>query len=425
MRILWVTNVVFPHVANRTEIPGSISGGWLYNLADKLSERGEISLGVVIAYVGGEFRMLREHNIDFYLIPMTRFGFLFGTQSQKRLIRRTVEAFNPDIIHLHGAELPFASNFIKLFPERKIVLNIQTLSSGIRRELFAGMKLCDVLRCVTLREALSLRGIILRMAYANIRVKRETWYFRNIRYIIGSTLWDAAFLKGNGFTGKYYPCPYLFRDEFYSEENRWQIDTIERHSIMTGQAAEPLKGSHILIEAVFYVKKEIPDVRLYIPGPDLLSDYYLKRYGYARYIRRLIKKLSLQDTVVFTGPLDAGAMARRMKLSNAVVVPSAVELGSSTLCEGMLLGMPVIASFRGGMTESISHGRSGYYYDFKEKYLLAAYIKRIFESDALAIEFSRNARTAALREHGAETCVNAFCSAYNDIIAGGKPYGTL
>lgn len=419
MRILWVTNVVFPHVANRTGISGSISGGWLYNLADRLSERGEISLGVVIAYVGGEFLMLREHNIDFYLIPMTRVGFLFGTQNKNRLIRRTVEAFNPDIIHLHGAELPFGKNFIKLFPERKIVLNIQTLSSGIRQELFAGMKFSDVLRSVTLRESLSLKGIILRTVHAGIRAKREERYFRSVRYIIGSTLWDAAFLRCDGFTGRYYHCPYLFRDEFYSDENKWEIDTMERHSIITGQAAEPLKGLHVLIEAVFYVKRDIPDVRLYIPGPDLLSEFYLKRYSYARYIRWLIKKLALQDSVVFTGRLDAGAMAQRMKTANVVVIPSAVELGSSTLCEGMLLGMPVIASFRGGMTESISHGHSGYYYDFKEKYLLAAYIKRIFENDALAIKFSHNARAAALRVHGAEACVNAFCDAYKDITARG------
>ena len=419
MRVLWVTNVIFPHVANRLGIPGSISGGWLYSLADRLSEQDGISLGVVTAYVGSEFEMLRVHNIDFYLIPMTRFGFLFGTKKKNRLLRRAVEVFNPDIIHIHGTELPIGINFIKLFPERKIVLNIQTLSAGIRQEQFAGMKPADVLRCVTLREILSLKGVLLRRVHSAIRAKREECYFSSVRYIIGSTLWDAAYLRCNGFTGAYYHCPYLFRDEFYAEENMWDASTMERHSIVTGQAAEPLKGLHILIKAVYYVKREIPDVKLYVPGPDLLSEYFLKRYGYAGHIRRLIKKLGLQDSIVFIGKLDAGAMARRMKTANVVVVPSAVELGSSTLCEAMLLGAPVVASFRGGMTESFLHGHSGYYYDFKEKYLLAAYIKRIFEDDALAKKFSCNARAAALRTHGAEECVKTFCNAYQDIATCG------
>lgn len=419
MRILWVVNVVFPHVTDRIGIAGSISGGWLYHLADRLSARDGLSLGVAIAYVGSEYLMLKEHNIDFYLIPMTRFGFLFGTQSKDRLICRTVEAFKPDIIHIHGAELPFGIRFIKLFPERKIVLNVQTLASGIRQELFAGMKPADVLRCVTLREALSLKGILPRMMYASLRARREARYFRSVRYVIGSTLWDAAHVKCNGYAGKYYRCPYLFRGEFYSEENKWSLETMERHAIVTGQAAEPLKGLHVLIEAVYYVKRDIPDVRLYVPGPDLLSEHYLKRYGYARYISRLIKKLDLQDSVLFTGRLDDEALVRRMKTANAVVVPSAVELGSSTLCEAMLLGVPVIASFRGGMTESFSHGHSGYYYDFKEKCLLAAYIKRVFEDDTRAAAFSRNARTAALCEHGVEKCIDTFCAAYQDIVLRG------
>lgn len=416
MRVLWVTNVVFPLVTGRLSLRGSASGGWLYHLADRLSDMDTIDLCVASAYIGKETILLKEHGIDFYLFPMSRIEFLFGTRKNNHMIRHMVETFHPDLIHIHGAELPFGINFVKLFSNHKIVLNIQTLSVPLYKEQFAGMRFADLWMNRCIWETFTLKGPVMRIIYAAFRVNLEKKYFKSIPYIIGSTLWDKAYLTCNTTFKAYFCCPYLFRKEFYDRENRWSLSEMERHSIMTGQAVEPFKGLHVLIKALYYVKKKVADVKLYIPGPDLLSACCLKRYGYAKYIQKLIHRLDLRASVIFTGPLDASKMAQRMKHSNVVVVPSAVELGSSTLCEAMLLGVPVISSFRGGMTESFEHGKSGYFYDFNEKYLLATYLLKIFNNDALAEELSHNAQIAAMKVHDPAICTNTVLSAYEHIV---------
>lgn len=416
MRVLWVSNVVFPCAAEKLGLTVSASGGWMYDFAESLAHRDGISLGVAAAYTGREFRALRIHDIDFYLIPVSGAGFLLGTKKAAPYIRLTVQAFCPDILHIHGAEMPLGLQFIRLYPKLPAVLNIQTLLGEVRREQFAGMCFSDILRSFTPREFLALKSPLMRKCYAAIREKRERQYLRSVRFVIGSTRWDRAFLACGPFNGTYFHCPYLFRKEFYNPEYRWDLQHMERHSVLTGQAAEPLKGLHVLLEAVYYVKREIPDIRLYIPGPDLLSKRFQSLYGYARYIGRLIRRLSLTETVVFTGQLDASSMARRMQNANVVVVSSAVELGSSTLCEAMLLGVPMIASFRGGMTETFQHGQSGFYYDFSQKYLLADYIKSVLLDDSLAQKFSQNVRVAALHGHSEETCTGALLEAYHKML---------
>lgn len=417
MRILWVSNVIFPYVAEKLGLAVSASGGWMYDFAESLARRDGVFLGVAAAYDGREFRVFRMHGIDFYLIPMSRAGFLLGTEKAEPHIRLAVEAFHPDILHIHGAEMPLGLQFVSLYPKLPAVLNIQTLLSEVRREQFAGMCLSDILPSVTPREFLALKGPLMRKIYAVLREKREQRYLHSVRYVIGSTRWDRAFLSCGHFNGTYFHCPYLFRKEFYQPGYRWDLLRMERHSILTGQAAEPLKGLHVLLEAVYYVKREVPDVHLYIPGPNLLSKHFQSQYGYARYIGRLIRRLSLTDTVVFTGQLDASSMARRIQTANVVVVPSAVELGSSTLCEAMLLGAPVIAAFRGGMTESFEHGQSGFYYDFTQKYLLADYIKSVLLDDSLAQRFSQNARMTAQQRYSEETCVGTLLEVYREMLA--------
>jgi glycosyltransferase involved in cell wall biosynthesis len=330
-----------------------------------------------------------------------------------RFIKRD---FSPDIIHIFGSEFPLGLTFIKFFQKQKIVLNIQTLACRLETEMDGGLNSFDFIKNLSLRECFALKSHFMRRIYAGYRSRNERRYFEKVNYVIGSTLWDKAYIRNNYPWIKYYSCQYLFRKAFY-EGNKWSACLAQPNSILVGQAAAPHKGLHILLKALFYVKKEIENIKLYIPGPDLLSRQFMNNYSYARYIHSIIHKYHLSENVVFTGPLGEREMMERMLLSQMVVVPSAIELGSSMLCEAMLLGVPVIAAFRGGMTEKFQHGISGFYYDFPEFYILAEYIKRLLRDQELAKRISSNELVIAHHEHGEEKCIRDFCQTYHKIAA--------
>ena len=139
----------------------------------------------------------------------------------------------------------------------------------------------------------------------------------------------------------------------------------------------------------------MPDVKLYAPGfqdPFSKTDFKSRQQGYEKYLMYLITKLGIRDNVVFTGRLTQQQMAERMEQSHVMVVPSAIENHSSTLREAMAVGVPSIASYVGGIPETIEHGKNGFLFRHEEYIQLADFILRLFNDDEKAKLFSQNGK---------------------------------
>lgn len=418
MKVLWVTNIIFPDVAEHLGIQQMASGGWLTYFLELLSLDTRVDITVLSVYRGKTYKEIKINGVQYYMIPVSKSEFLFGTKKTNKMVVDIVENENPDLIHIHGMEFPLGLQILDLFPDRKIVINVQTVAKGLYKQRNGGMNILDIVSNVCLREILALKGPLMRKIFSGQRVENEKKYLKKAKYFIGNTFYDYAYLNNSGDFFKYFYCPYLYRKEFYTCE-KWDVDNMEKFSIFTGQAAAPLKGLHVLIKALYYLKYDIPEVKLYIPGPDLTNKSFLKNYSYAKYINKLIHTYNLENNVIFLGQLSPERMVSQMQKANVVVVPSAMELGSSMVWEAMLIGTPVVASFRGGMVENFVHGESGFYYDFEEVFMLKEYISRIFYDKELAKKFSGNEIARAIKLHDPDMCKNRFVAAYDKIINGG------
>mgnify|MGYP002429580298 FL=1 len=138
--------------------------------------------------------------------------------------------------------------------------------------------------------------------------------------------------------------------------------------------------------------------------------------GYTRYILHEIKRLGIEDNVVFVGNQDAHGIIKLMLQSNITIVPSAVENASATLREAMHLGVPSIAAFRGGMPELINDGENGFLYDYSEFEFLAGRIMQVFSNDILAEKLSTNAIKTAKKWHDREKNVFDMLQVYHEIL---------
>lgn len=419
MNILWVTSILLPDALEHLNMPSLASGGWLVYFLELLKKDDRINLSIISTYSGKQYKKFNTDNVTYHLIPSNKLDLLSSGKKNDELLKEIVNQENPDLIHVHGTEFTIALKTLEIFNDRKVVINVQTNASKICEHMNDGMKISDFILNALFREIVSFKGPLARKIFAINRAKKEKKIIDKMKHCIGSTFMDYSYITNTNKKLKYYRCPYIFRKEFYNSQ-KWSADDIEEFSIFTGQAAAPLKGLHMLIKAVACLKQDIPGVKLYIPGVDLSNPYYKKRYSYAKYINRLIKKLNLQENVVFTGQLSASEMAERTRKSNVVVVPSAMELGSSMVWEAMLIGTPVISSFRGGMTDNFIHGESGFYYDYDEIFMLKEYILKIFKDKDLATKFSKNAIKIAEDLHNPEKCKDTFVQAYENIIYGGS-----
>ena len=209
-----------------------------------------------------------------------------------------------------------------------------------------------------------------------------------------------------------------FRNEFY--EKKWDIKNIEKHSIYVSQGNYPIKGLHIMLEALNILKNKYPNIKLYIAGKNIYEFNnildYIKFSDYQKFISKIIKKYNLKEHIIYTGMLNAEQVANRLLKSNIYVQASSIENSSNALGEAMLIGTPCVASFVGGTPDMLINNIEGLLYPFGDYGLLAHYISKIFDDNNLAIELSDNARKHAKITHDREINAEQMIKIYKKVI---------
>jgi len=242
----------------------------------------------------------------------------------------------------------------------------------------------------------------------------ETEILNKVEYANCVNSWDSSIVKSINPNIQCFQIDYNLRDEFYSAP-KWDAQKINRYTVFTNPGGVPLKGTHMLIKALALVKKKFPNVKLIVPGMGNNEGKLIINSGYSKYINCLVNKLRLIENITFLGRQSGKEMLENMLKAHVVVVPSAIEGTSLILREAMFLGVPSIASFRGGMADFIRDKESGFLYDFQEYPYLASRILELFRDDDLALKFSQKAIEQAEKAHDREKNPNEYINMYEFI----------
>jgi glycosyltransferase involved in cell wall biosynthesis len=171
--------------------------------------------------------------------------------------------------------------------------------------------------------------------------------------------------------------------------------------------------------ALPYLIREYPDVKVYVAGykPYQENDKRsILKKGYAAYLKKLIYDLGVQDHIEFTGPLKAHQVAETLSKVNAYVLCSTIENSPNTLGEAMMVGTPCVSAYVGGASDMAEDGKEALFYRNDDPKLLAWNLKRIFDSDELALSLSEAAKKKARITHDAERNAQMLIDAYTDIL---------
>jgi glycosyltransferase involved in cell wall biosynthesis len=149
----------------------------------------------------------------------------------------------------------------------------------------------------------------------------------------------------------------------------------------------PRKGLHTLLEALASLPH--PDWRLTVVGGPELDP------AYARAIQRRITDLNLTDQITLAGALSSRELARHLRASHVLAVPSSYEGFGIVYLEAMRFGLPVIAGDAGGPREIVSHGVNGFLAPPGDIAALARYLASLIKSRELLVRLSLGALASA------------------------------
>ena len=398
-----------------TKISG---GGWVENLIDSLAVYPELS--IFSAFYTSSIRRVAYSQLDgvnYIALPARDRRLYTCTPKMVDDLKEMLSRVQPDIVHIIGTEREHDLRLFELAGADRTVVSITGMVSICAKHYYGGVdrkEFCWV----------SIGDIIRRGGPLKEKARFEQWgvyereLLRKAKYVMGRTTWDYACVKQINPQIEYTYCSEIL-NPIYSA-NKWDIRNIVRHRIFVSQATYPLKGFHVLLEAFPQILERYPDTEIYVAGANILSSDTLmdriKRTTYAEYLLRRIDEMDIpREKIHYVGALDAQGMLEQYLKCNVFVLPSIIENSSNSLGEAMCLGVPCIASFVGGVQDTIRNRIDGLFYPFDEPYMLSFFVCKVFEDDSLALELGRNAIPIARERFNPSKVKDATITLYQHI----------
>jgi glycosyltransferase involved in cell wall biosynthesis len=239
---------------------------------------------------------------------------------------------------------------------------------------------------------------------------REIEVFRGVDAVMGRTEWDQAQALAMDPDIRYFHGDEALREEFWKA--RWCVGDCDRFTIVFTNGGEPRRGLETLLRAAALVRTRFPKLRVILAGANVF------RGEYGKSLHELVQKLELSDCVQAPGYLNVDAVAETLRSAHVFVVPSLIENSPNSLCEAMLVGVPCVAAYSGGIPSLISHRESGLMFPPREHTMLAKLVADIFSSDDLAVRLSTQARKVARERHDIDKILGQVIGAYRELTSG-------
>ena len=165
------------------------------------------------------------------------------------------------------------------------------------------------------------------------------------------------------------------------------------------------KGYNYSILAVSHLKKEGIDFQYEIIAKESEENQFL------------INQLELKNQVMFKGNLDHDDVLKEMGSSDILILPSVEEGIANVVLEAMAIGLPVISTNCGGMSEVIKNGENGFLIDYRNPIQIFNAIKvymTLTESEKSRILI--NARRTIETQHNLDNSIDKFSELYSNTL---------
>lgn len=418
MIVLWITNITFPEAVSLlsgNNIPSS-SGSWMIGAAKALVQQPNVTL--VVASVSMRVRELtriKGNKILYYLLPYGK-GNIRVNHDYESFWRVVNNEVHPDIVHIHGTEFSHGLAYIDACGAEHVCISIQGLLSACYLYYCQGLSRSEILNSLTPASLLT-GGIISAQRNFKRRIKYEKEMICRVSHIIGRTCWDRSQVWAINARANYYHCGETLRTVFY-EKPSWKYNQCIPHCIFISQAGYPLKGLHMVLRAMPLVLRSYPDATIRVAGANIIrSSSFIERLrlgNYGNLIRKMIKKDHLENCVSFLGPLGEREMREEYLSCNLFICPSSIENSPNSLGEAQLLGVPVLASFVGGVPDMMC-GDEQHLYRYEDVEVLANKICEIFEMKEMVS--TSDMQLNALKRHDPVSNANGLVEIYKKIIS--------
>jgi glycosyltransferase involved in cell wall biosynthesis len=156
-------------------------------------------------------------------------------------------------------------------------------------------------------------------------------------------------------------------------------------------------------------------LRLEFPNLEVLFCGGVEDARYARCMRELAAREHLGGAR-FLGPLPPADIAELMSRATALVLPSAEENAPMVIAEAMAIGIPVVATRVGGVSDMVTHGETGLLYESGNVDALVECLRSLLIDSSARARLGDLARGRAQAAYAPERVADATVMAYSALL---------
>lgn len=320
-----------------------------------------------------------------------RAGITFFQASTAHAIETGIEAvrrWRPDIIHLHTAMIWHVADAIRRHTNTPIVYHVHSVD---RAEYEIGHEPNQWLaQAIEQGNAISSSDRLIAISESE-RELLEFYYpaDRERVRVVGNGIADSAHAHQSAARPRDSDSPLV---------------------LYSGRLVER-KGIHELLAAVPAILSIEPRARIVLAGgPPYVTPDDLKRQWLPPELA------SHSSRIDFTGWLTPSQLDRWYAAADLLVVPSRYEPFGMVVLEGMLHGLPIVASAIGGPAEILDEGRTGLLVPPRDAHALAEAITRLVKNPALRIRIGAAAAREVRRRWSWPKRVRRMRAVYRELV---------
>lgn len=418
MRVLWFTTTP-SHGASFLNHK-DIGCSWVESLESSLNKIDNIELAIAFLWSGENVQPYKLNKTWYYPVPQkplkgklrklySRWSHKIAVKENVQQYSKIVKEFAPDIIHIFGTE----NDYGMVVPEINVpcVIHIQGSLIVCNHKWYSGLTKGDVFKYSKKWQLLRGHGLFHSYFTFKKAADRERIIFKNSRHLAGRTDWDRRLTSVLSPAAHYFHCEEMMRPAFYlhqwtqgSNQRQYTLISVIRNVIYKG--LETVYESKKMLDQVF------PELEIVwkIAGID-------KQDEIAYLVGRKYDGVYEETGIELLGPLQENELLNEMLNADLFVHPSHVENSSNSLCEAMLLGMPAVATYAGGVSSLLTDKKEGILVQDGDPYALAGAIAELIRERNYANSLGVNARNRAIARHDPGKIVNDVINMYSSVIS--------
>lgn len=410
MKVLWF-EVTTP---GRYTNENAIIAGWQDSLENIIKEVPNVEL--YISFISPQGSNIKVIDGITYIPISLKFSFSekirkkvsWAIDAKKTLTEclKVVEMYQPDIIHVFGCEWPFG--LIASKTDIPVVIHIQgsivPYYNALYPPKYNGFTL---FRSAGLNLKKHIHNLL--QSYrnrSNMRMEKVVW--KRVSNYMGRTDWDYALTQVMNPSAKYFHVEEALRNIFYDSNKKWAYKQEKRIKIISTGCSTYWKGVDVMLKTAYVLKCMGIDFEWNVAGK------------MSKYLRKTVEKkegMRFEDfNVKILGYIPAEKLVDLLIDSSMMVHTAYIENSPNSICEAQCLGVPIIATYVGGIPSLIHHGVDGELVQANDPWQIAYRIVSLSKDEKKLCFFSENARREALKRHSPANIRKQLMDCYQSII---------